>query len=111
MSDRTQCLTCNMVQGPPERNTVMVQAEKLTQTQLFEVFRLLFYWTLGIPIPAVAGPLAIFLPNSRYDFRGAVQTIPLGIPCHEGSRGWNVKRLSALCLHALLVYASVAMLQ
>ena len=52
--------------------TVNLQAEKLTQTQLFEVFRLLFYWTLGIPIPAVAGPLAIFLPNSRFGFGAAL---------------------------------------
>merc|ERR1712130_267353 len=41
-------------------------AEKLTQSQVFEILRLFFFWIVGIPIPAVAGPLAIFLPNSRH---------------------------------------------
>lgn len=44
----------------------MLQAEKLSQAQLFELFRTIVFWTLGIPIPSATGHLAIFLPNSRH---------------------------------------------
>lgn len=46
-------------------NSVWVQAEKISQQQLFELLRVLLFWLVGIPVPAAAAELAIYLPNSR----------------------------------------------
>lgn len=52
-----------------------VQAEKLSESQLYSLGLLLLYWTTGIYIPGGAIQLVLELPNSRQALNGLRQSI------------------------------------
>ena len=42
-----------------------MQAERMTQSEVFNLLRTAVYLTVGIPIPAGAAAAVFFLPHSR----------------------------------------------